>query len=114
MAGATHLVVFSERPRNIELRGPGARHRVAETEWHHADDLPRLLAQIDGLPDCVGRAAEAALPEGVAQDDDSVATFDLIVCREAAPQQRGNSKRRKKLPRHALRGTVGRLVVRGL
>ena len=53
---------------------------------HHADHFVRLVVDRDRASDDVRRAAEAPLPEPVADDDDAHALVVLVLC-EDAPEQ---------------------------
>ena len=107
-AVAPHLVFRAEastayRPRSAAPRRPGRRSRAACTPTISHD----CFAQLDRLSDHIRRAAEAPLPESVAQDHDAMTSVDLIVHRELAPEQRLHAQQREELPRHALRLDFG-------
>jgi hypothetical protein len=57
-----------------------------EAGWHHAHDLARLAVEGDRAADRAGIAAEAALPERVAQQDDPVASRPVFAVFERAPE----------------------------
>ena len=75
---AAHLVLVAEPDRHVDFRRLVAADRIREAARHDADDLPALLAEVDRPADDVRRAAEAALPEAVAQDGDVMLAEDLV------------------------------------
>ena len=67
----------TEGQRDVEVGGPGRADRIGESGRRNADDLPRLLVQVERPADDVGRAAELLLPVRVAEDDDAVPSAGL-------------------------------------
>ena len=81
-----------ERPDQIDLVA-GREDRVeVERRRQDADDPDRVVVQRQRLADDVGAAAEAALPEGMAQDRDRRRVEAALVGGEVAAERQGDAK----------------------
>src|SRR5205085_10236149 len=74
---------------------PDVRVVVGEVEGggHDADDRARLPVERQGLAYDIGVAAEASLPERVADDDHAVAAGPVLLFVEGAPFERRDAER---------------------
>jgi hypothetical protein len=106
-------ILGSEVDRREQLARTFARDWKYEAARQHADDLPARLVQSNRLADDVGRAAEAALPEAVAEHHDAVAV-DLLAGGEGAAQQRRDADRREEVPADLVGARIGRLAGLGV
>ena len=103
----------AEGQRDVEVGGPRRADRVGESGWRNADDLPRLLVQVERPANDVRRAAELLLPVRVAEDDDTVASDHFVVRHERPAEDGCDTQDRKELPRDRLRRRVDRFARRG-
>ena len=88
-------------PRRERRRHPDvdvARGHEVEVPRHDADHFVGLVVQRDLASDDVGRAAEAALPQPVADHDDAHALV-VLVLGEDAPEQRLHAEHAPEVPR---------------
>ena len=94
------------RTRAIELqRAPEivVREDEGEARRHHANHLGRLVAEENGPADDTRIAAEASVPETVAEDGDARRVRTVVICGDDASEQRADAEQREELRRHHLR-----------
>jgi hypothetical protein len=88
---------MNHRPRDVERRLQERVH-ARERLGHDADDRELVAVQAQRLADDVGSASELALPGGVAQHDDRVASRHVIVARrECSAERRHDPQRREEV-----------------
>ena len=109
-AAAADFVFSGKGNRPVDLGGTLGRHRIREPRRHHADDLERLLVDVETLADRVRRAAELPLPVAVAQDRDAMPAIDLVVGGELPAEDRRHAEHLEELVRDAQAARVGRLA----
>jgi len=83
------LLAFGNDVGHPHLAGLGSTHRILKAFRHHADDFPHAAVKRHGFAQHVWRAAEAALPQRVADDSNLVVAIDFLVgCVSAADSRR--------------------------
>jgi hypothetical protein len=101
MAASTRRVAV-ERERRPDLRRPLALEVGGQPEIrrHHADHRAEPAVQLDGSAHHRGVAAEAALPQPVAEQRDIVAARKVLLRGERPPEQRPTAQRLEEVGRH--------------
>ena len=117
VAAALLRAFLGEHHGRPEVRGlSGERSRLqeeAETRRHDADDRDGTAVDLDGPPDDGRIAAEAALPEAVAEDHDLIVPVGTFVGREGAAEHRRDAEGREEARHDELRDELLRPAVAG-
>src|SRR5262245_6180210 len=82
-----------------------------ESRRHYADDRPRPAIRADRGPDHIAPAAEARLPELMAEHNDCVIAIQIFAGGERSPEERLSAERRKDVGGRQEPGELERLAV---
>ncbi len=111
LAGAAVGIVRieGERRPDIDVRA----RREVEGGRHHPDDGIRLRIELNGVAECVRRAAVVPLPECLAEDRDAIRAGRAFLGRKHPADQCAGAQHREQIGRAAHAGNVERLAVSG-
>ena len=113
-----HAICFGDDIRNPDVGRPGRADRIGEVRRHDTDHFvagfvrtPAAFEQLEGndAADDVRIGAEAAAPQGIAEQGHAIGARDLVVDRERPPQRGGDAKHLEEVGSDALRDQRFRL-----